>query len=558
MDNYAIADQLSLLAKLIDIHGDNSFKAKSYASAAFAIEKLPDPLSELSHEKIFKIKNIGEGVGKKVLELLQTGELEEIKSYLAKTPAGVLEMLNIKGLGPKKIQTIWKEMNIETIEDLEKACEENRIADKKGFGEKTQQNILDSIRFQKKNTGKYLYAQVEAFAEAFKSKLAKKFSNELIEITGSFRRQLEIIESLELVTTIQKERLSNYLISEDMELVSETDDLVIFNAEKTLLIQFYLTNEKNFYRKVFETSCSNDFLAAWKEAGLDIDSITNEEKLFEQNQIHYIPPFLREKGSIIEKAKKQLFDDLLQPNEIKGLIHSHSNWSDGAYTIEAMAEELMDLGFEYLVISDHSKAAYYANGLSEEKIKEQHKYIDKLNKQLKPFKIFKSIECDILNDGSLDYDEETLASFDLVIVSIHSNLQMNEEKAMKRLLGAIENRYTTILGHMTGRRLLRRNGYPVDHKTIIDACAENNVVIEINANPQRLDMQWQWVDYALEKGVMLSVNPDAHSTEEFKNIKYGVLVGQKGGLTKEQNLSSYGLKEFEEFLFQTKKNKGLI
>jgi len=558
MDNYAIADQLSLLAKLIDIHGDNSFKAKSYASAAFTIEKLPDPLSGLSQEKIFKIRNIGESVGRKILELLQTGELEELKTYLAQTPSGVLEMMNIKGLGPKKIHTIWKEMGVDTIEDLEKACEENRIADKKGFGDKTQQNILESIRFQKKNTGKYLYAQVEAFAEAFKSKLEKKFSKELIEITGSFRRQLEIIESLEFVTTIPKEMLTGYLIGEEIKLVAETNDSVLFNAENTLLIQFYLSAEKHFHRKLFETSCSDDFMAAWKEMEVPGGSLQKEEEIFLHNKINYIPPFLREKSSIIEKARNQSFDDLLQPNQVKGLIHSHSTWSDGAYTIEAMAEELIELGFEYLVISDHSKAAFYANGLAEEKIKEQHKHIEKLNKQLKPFRIFKSIECDILNDGSLDYDEETLSSFDLVIVSVHSNLQMNEEKAMKRLLGAIQNPYTTILGHMTGRRLLRRDGYPLDHKVIIDACAENNVVIEINANPQRLDMQWQWVDYALEKGVMLSVNPDAHSTEEFKNIKYGVLVGQKGGLRKEQNLSSFSLTQFEEFLFQTKKDKGLI
>lgn len=558
MDNYAIADQLSLLSKLIDIHGDNSFKAKSYASAAFAIEKLPEQLGELSQEKIFKIKNIGEGVGKKILELLETGELEEVKSYLSKTPTGVLEMLNIKGLGPKKIQAIWKEMGIDTIEELEKACEENRMAGKKGFGEKTQQNILESIRFQKKNTGKYLYAQVETFAEAFKSKLSKKFSKDLIEITGNFRRQLEIIESLELVTTVPKKELLNYLTSQEIELVSQSDDSILFNAENTLLIQFYITDQKNFYRKLFETSCSDDFLSAWKEKEKADSSITNETELFEKNNLNYIPPFLREKSSIIDRAKKESFNDLLLPNEIKGLIHSHSNWSDGAYTIEAMAEELIELGFEYLVISDHSKAAYYANGLTEQKIKDQHKYIEQLNKQLSPFKIFKSIECDILNDGSLDYDAETLSSFDLVIVSIHSNLQMNEEKSMKRLLGAIEDPHTTILGHMTGRRLLRRDGYPVDHKAIIDACAENKVVIEINANPQRLDMQWQWVDYALEKGVMLSVNPDAHSTEEFKNIKYGVLVGQKGGLKKEQNLSSFSLKEFEEFLFQTKKIKGII
>ena len=217
--------------------------------------------------------------------------------------------------------------------------------------------------------------------------------------------------------------------------------------------------------------------------------------------IQYIPPFLREKASIIEKAKKNDLPQLIQPGDVKAIIHSHSNWSDGVNTIEEMAKECIRKGYEYLVISDHSKAAAYARGLTEERIREQHKYIDELNKQLKPFKIFKSIECDILNDGSMDYADDVLATFDLVIASVHSNLKMTEEKAMMRLIKAITNPYTTILGHMTGRLLLSRKGYPVDHKQVIDACAAHHVVIELNAHPRRLDIDWQWIDYAIEKNV---------------------------------------------------------
>ena len=287
-------------------------------------------------------------------------------------------------------------------------------------------------------------------------------------------------------------------------------------------------------------------------------TFTTEARIFEAAQLAYIPPYLRETSAIIQKAKAPAsFENLIQTNEIKGLIHSHSNWSDGAYTIEQMASALIDLGFEYLVISDHSKAAYYANGLTEERIKEQHKYIDELNKKFAPFKIFKSIECDILSDGAMDYSNSVLSTFDLVIASIHSNLVMDEEKAMKRLLGAITNPYVTILGHMTGRLLLRRKGYPVDHKAIIEACAANDVTIEINAHPNRLDIDWRWVESALEKGVRLSINPDAHTIEEFQNIKYGVLVAQKGGLTKERNLSSMSLNEIESFLQKRRAAKGL-
>jgi DNA polymerase (family 10) len=221
-----------------------------------------------------------------------------------------------------------------------------------------------------------------------------------------------------------------------------------------------------------------------------------------------------------------------------------------------MAMGCMKNGFEWMVISDHSKSAFYANGLNEERIREQHAYIDELNRKLAPFKIFKSIECDILNDGNLDYTNQILSTFDLVITSVHSNLKMTEEKAMLRLLKAIENPYTTILGHMTGRLLLSRPGYPVDHRKIIDACAAHKVVIELNAHPRRLDIDWRWIDYALEQGVLISIDPDAHSTEGFADVKYGVLVAQKAGLTMEKNLTSLSLSQMEGWLNATKKAKG--
>ncbi|HTL06807.1 MAG TPA: PHP domain-containing protein, partial [Chitinophagaceae bacterium] len=233
-------------------------------------------------------------------------------------------------------------------------------------------------------------------------------------------------------------------------------------------------------------------------------------------------------------------------------IHTHSNWSDGTHTIEEMAKACIARGHEYLVISDHSKSAFYANGLKEDRIIAQHKYIDELNPRYAPFKIFKSIECDILNDGKLDYADDVLASFDLVIASVHANLKMTEEKAMQRLLAAIQNPFTTILGHMTGRLLLSRKGYPVDHRKIIEACAANGVVIELNAHPRRLDMDWYWISEAVSKGVLISIDPDAHTTEGFDDCKYGVLAAQKGGLTKEHNLSSFSLPQFEAFLLERK------
>ena len=560
MDNYAIADQLSMLARLMDIHGENSFKAKSYSIAAFTIEKLPQELAGLPKEKIASIKGIGDSVGKKVVELLEEGALQSLKEYISKTPEGVLEMLNIKGLGPKKINTLWKELGVSTIEELKNLCIENKLAEKKGFGEKTQEKILESIQFQQLNEGKYLYAQITDFAELFTTKLKTTFTEYEIAITGQYRRQLEIIEMLEWVVTIPLPGLKKFLLKNDFSLVSENDDDIIVSAEGTIQLQFYTTDKNSFQNKLFETSCSQEFFTAWQSpAYKKSNAVKTEEDIFESAGLSYIPSYLRESASILEKAKRQVeFTNLIQANEIKGLIHAHSNWSDGAYTIEQMADELIRLGFEYLVISDHSKAAYYANGLTEQRIKEQHLYIDELNEKFAPFKIYKSIECDILSDGKLDYTDKVLSTFDLVIASIHSNLEMDEEKAMLRLMGAITNPYVTILGHMTGRRLLKRKGYPVDHKTIIDACAEQNVVIEINSSPQRLDIEWRWVDYALEKNLLLSINPDAHSLDEFQYIKYGALVGQKGGLTKEKNLSSFSKEAFESFLEENKKAKGII
>ncbi len=218
-------------------------------------------------------------------------------------------------------------------------------------------------------------------------------------------------------------------------------------------------------------------------------------------------------------ARRNALPNVIRPEDIKAIVHSHSNWSDGSNTIEEMAKACIQKGYEWMVISDHSKSAFYANGLNEERIREQHAYVNELNKKFAPFRIFKSIECDILNDGSLDYTNSVLSTFDLVITSVHSNLKMTEEKAMMRLLKAIENPYTIILGHMTGRLLLSRPGYPVDHKKIIEACAANHVVIELNAHPRRLDIDWRWIDYALEKGVLISIDPDAHTIEGYQRYQ---------------------------------------
>ncbi len=561
MDNYQIAENFSLLAKLMDIHGENSFKAKSYAAAAFNIEKLPMQLSDTPREKIVGIKGIGESTGKKIIELLDTGSLQSLQEIIAKTPAGVIEMLNIKGIGPKKISTIWKEMEIESIGELLYACQENRLKLYKGFGEKTQQNVAESIEFYLNNSGYYLYPQVEAVVPQITAYLEKIFGEDNVALTGAFRRQLEVIEELEYLVRNSNEAIKpRFQSANPPELLEDKPGTLLYKLHNGLKLRLY-TGESDFEKRIFLRSGSEAFGEAFLEAfpGIDFRTIhgAGDEPIFRQAGINYIPPCAREMPYIIERAKKGPLPKLIEASDIKGIIHSHSNWSDGSNTLEEMAQAAQAAGLEYLVISDHSKSAFYANGLTEERIKAQHQLVDELNARLKGFRIFKSIESDILYDGSLDYSDTVLASFDLVIASVHSILKMTEEKAMQRLITAIENPYTTILGHMTGRLLLSRKGYPVNHKKIIDACAANKVVIELNAHPRRLDIDWREIDYALEKGVLISIDPDAHEIEGYNDNRYGVLAAQKALVAKEQNLSSMGLTDFEKFIRQRKTEKGI-
>jgi DNA polymerase (family 10) len=558
MNNYKIAHSFSTLSKLMDIHGENSFKSKSYSIAGYNIEKLTVQLSDLPKDKIFTMPGIGDAIGKKVIELLHTGKLNALEELLDKTPPGVLEMLQIKGIGPKKIYAIWKEMELENIGELLYACHENRLLLYKGFGKKTQDNVIESIEFYEQQQGNYLFASVESLGNELTAYLQNIFLNKKISITGEFIRHAETIAVLEFVIPVSPNQITNTLgKQQEFKLLEQNDDYVLYSYDERIKIKLFFTDERSINEKLFFTSGTQDFQESFVREfpKFDFEKVSDDEDIFKKLTIQYIPGFLRESGEIIKPAASFSIPDIIKPADINGLIHCHSNWSDGINTLEQLAEAAIDSHLEYMVVSDHSKAADYAKGLSEEKIKAQHELVNELNEKYKPFKIFKSIESDILNNGNLDYSNSILSSFELVIESVHSNLEMSEDRAMGRLLKAIENPFTTILGHMTGRLLLSRKGFPVDHKKIIDACAANHVVIEINAHPRRLDMRWQWIEYALTKKVILSINPDAHSIEEINNTRYGVLSAQKGMLTKENNLSSFSLNEFEKFLKELKEKK---
>lgn len=553
IDNKYIAAQIALLAKLLELHGDNPFKIKNYTYAAQLIKKYPEDLAAMNEDDLKRIKGIGNATTAKIWELVQTGKINELELQLEKTPAGVVEMFQVKGLGAKKVAALWKEMGIESIGELEYACTENRLINFKGFGAKTQESILKNIAFIKNNTGYYLWADALAIKRNSENILQQHFPDFTFAITGDFLQQQTTLNALVWITDCTLAQIQSLFaeIAEEQILSTIEDNTLTLTFPDTITHQFKHTLKDNISRAVFELSGSEIFIKTFTDK-YAIDNISNEEEIFQKHQLIYIPPAIRYDVAIIEKAANNNLSQLIQLQDIKGVIHCHTTYSDGVNTLEEMAREAIKRGYEYIVITDHSQSAGYAGGLKLENILQQHEEIDRLNQQLQPFKIFKSIESDIWNDGSLDYPDEVLALFDLVIASVHSNLNMTQEKAMQRVLTAIRNPYTTILGHSSGRLLHSREGYPLDYPTLIEECAAHNVVIEINAHPRRLDIDWQWLPLAVSKNVLLSINPDAHSVAGIDVLQFGVAAAQKGCLTARHNLSSFSLVELEKFLEQQK------
>ncbi|HEY1006836.1 MAG TPA: DNA polymerase/3'-5' exonuclease PolX, partial [Sphingobacteriaceae bacterium] len=421
-------------------------------------------------------------------------------------------MLQVKGLGPRKVQIIWNDLGIENIGELYYACNENRLIEAKGFGEKTQAEIRKLIEFKMASSGRFLYASVEQLAESLQQRLRGIWGDQTI-LTGAYRRKCEILDGLEILAAgVPPEDRRKTLESLDITILEENADRLEAELSSGVKIRFTFCTPEHYAWQLFLTTGSADHTdRVISLAGSEYPEAPSEEAVYQKAGLPYLEPELREGSGEIELGLEGRVPHLITFADLRGCLHNHSTWSDGVHTLEEMALYCRDeLKLEYLGISDHSKTAFYANGLKAEQIIQQQLEIDALNERLAPFRIFKGIESDILNDGSLDYPDEILETFDFVVASVHSNLKMTEEKATTRLITAIENPYTTILGHATGRMLLTRSGYPIDYKKVIDACAANRVVIEINSNPLRLDMEWRWHRYAIEKGVMLSVNPDAH------------------------------------------------
>lgn len=544
MDNKDISALLKMAAQLMELHGENEFRVRSYKNAAFRVGNTEIQLSRMNPDDLEMVDGVGKSMAGKISELLETGRLGVLEELLSKTPLGVVEMLKIKGLGPKKIRELWGVHHIESVAELLYACNENRLASLKGFGQKTQETLKRSIEFIIASEKKIKYCTAEETVLPILERLKEFLDSELVSVTGAMRRKSEIIERIEI------------LVAADWNLHSreEVKDYESHLADSIVPVSILPSEPENFHYQLCVSTGSEKHLGKLNLEGCR--DVSSEQEIYSRNSLPYIVPELREGIFEFDWIKNHSCDDLIAMDDLKGILHNHTTYSDGLVSLREMAVHCRGLGYGYLGICDHSQSATYAKGLRAENVEAQHKEIDDLNIELSPFCVFKGIESDILNDGSLDYPEEVLKKFDFIVASIHSNFEMSEEKATSRLIKAVENPSTTVLGHLTGRLLLVREGYPIDHKKVIDACAANNVIIELNSNPYRLDIDWRWIQYALSRNVQIAINPDAHNKEGLIDMYYGVCVARKGGLTRNMTFNAKPAGEVKEF-FMRRKGIGL-
>ncbi len=550
MNNKEIARKFSLLGKLMELHEESPFKYKSYNNAYLNIRKLPRPLSDMSTDELQSVPGIGKAITAKIKELLDTGRMQTLDRYIDVTPVGIIEMLGIKGFGPKKINLIWKTLEIDTIGELLNAIKEDKLTQVKGFGQKTQESLREQLEYHLESRNSHLYANIEKTATTLIKSLTDAFQDHKSALSGPIARKCQIVNQIDLTTTIEESSLKEYLLAkEDISVLDE----IYYLGQYKLHVQHSGLDE-------FEYSQVKNTLSdqLWQELSIPEGNYKSETEVFQSIGLPDIIPEMREieNLSIIKSSTEKSQQKVIHNDDIKGCLHNHSTYSDGVNTLVEMVEACIAKGFEYFMISDHSQSAFYANGLSEERLIEQINVIRELDQSYDDIRIFSGIESDILNDGRLDYPDELLGQLDIVIASVHSNLKMDSDKATNRILRAIENPFTSILGHPTGRLLLSRKGYPLDHKMIIDACADNNVAIELNANPHRLDLDWRYIDYAMEKDVLISINPDAHSIAGIDDIKYGINVARKGGLSRYNCLNAFDIEDFEDWMQEQHLKRG--
>lgn len=573
MQKKPVSDIFENIAMLLEIKGENPFKSRAYYNAAKALSGITN-LEELVKEKrLREIKGIGEALSQKIEEYSKTGTMAYYEELTQVVPESLLELMQIPNLGPKKIKVLYDELEITNIGELEYACKENRLIHLTGFGEKTQEKVLKGIEFFKRHKGEFLFGDVYQEAERIRQRLSTIVDPIWAEVCGSIRRRKEVVRDMDILVAAENhEKIASFFVS-----MPEVDQVLVTGETKTSVrmksgIEADLrvvTRQEFPYALVYFTGSKEHNVRlrgiakkkGWKlnEYGIfDGDNLVickSEEEIYRALGLPYIPPELREDSGEIEAAEQDKLPSLVQHEDIRGIFHVHTDFSDGVDSLERMVEAAQKFGFSYLGVSDHSKTAYYAGGLKHDAILKQWEVIDTLNKKNSTFRIFKGIESDILSDGSLDYDDSILEGFDFVIASVHSGFTMKKDDMEERILKAMKNPYTTILGHPTGRLLLSRDGYQVDMMRIIDCAAQNHVILELNASPYRLDIDWRYLKYAKDKGVMISINPDAHAVAGLEEVFFGVNIARKGWQESKDILNTRDVNDIKEIFTKIRNAK---
>lgn len=581
MDRHEIAAIFEEIALLLELQGENPFKIRAYQNASKSLEGLSDDeFHELiKNEELSTVQGIGKGLEEKITTLYRKGKLPFYRKLKKSIPPGLEEMLAIPGLGAKKVKTLYDKLKIKTMAQLKKACEQGKLSKLEGFGSKTEKNILTGLKHLKEYSKRTLWWEAKDIIGPIIDSLKKVKGVDKVEIAGSLRRGLETVGDFDiLVASSKPEPIMKWFISRDwVASVTATGkakssvrlkqgiqtDLRIVPKEEFGFALLYFTGSKahNIHlRRIARDkgySLSEYAISPLEKKQKPLLPPSKkkpaEEDIYKALGLVYIPPELREDLGEIEAAAKNKLPKLVEFEDIRGVFHCHTVASDGRNTLEEMAEAAKEMGWEYIGITDHSISSYQANGLDEKRLMQQVEEIRKLNKSSKKrAHIFSGTECDILDNGKLDFSQDILAELDFVIVSVHRGFKMDEKAMTKRIIKALENPQTTMLGHMTGRLLLKREPYTVNAQKIIDAAIANGKIIEINANPYRLDMDWRLWKKAKEKGLQTSINPDAHAKEHFSFVRAGINVARKGWLTKEDVLNTRSLAQVKKILKRIK------
>lgn len=558
MTKEEIAGVLENIARLLELKGENPFKIRAYTNAARAMETLPeDPAKLVAEERLVEVEGIGKAIAEKIAEMVETGKLAFYDELRGEFPADIMDLFELQGLGAKKIKALHQELGVDSITALETVCKAGKVAGLPGFGKKSEENILRSIGQLRKHSGRFLLNRATQWAEELLGDLRGLPEVNLVEAAGSLRRRRETIGDLDfIVSTRHPEKVSEFFTThplvETVLAKGETKSSVMLksgiqcdlrvvanDAYPFALVYFTGSKEHNIRlrSRALERGWSlNEYRFSKAEGRPEshpIPKVPDERALYRALDLDFIEPELREDRGEIEAAAEGKLPELIEWQNLRGTFHCHTTASDGKATLEEMAAAARELGLEYLGIADHSKSSFQAHGLDAKRLLAQTEVIWELNQQFDDFRLFAGTECDILKDGSLDFPDDVLARLDYVVVSVHSSFGMPEAEMTKRLIKAISNPHVTMLGHLTGRLLLSRDAYAVDIPAVIEAAADTGTIIELNANPHRLDMDWRWWRLARDKGVLCAINPDAHSTRGLQDLIFGVQSARKGWLRRQ-------------------------